>query len=74
MTKKLDIVSSDNYTFFNSNDIEKLGQVSSNIEQFRCNIDSLKNLQVILKQVPRLPYITIYESEGDPFIPALSYR
>jgi hypothetical protein len=57
MIKKLDITGSSNYTLLDSNEIAKLCQIFSIMEQFRCHVGERENLQLIITQLSRLSHM-----------------
>jgi hypothetical protein len=72
--KKLDITGSSNYTFLDSNEIVKLCQIFSSMEEFWCNIGLLENLQLTLNELSKLShmkafvYETPYSESGERWL------
>jgi hypothetical protein len=60
MIKKLDITGSSNYTLLDSNEIAKLCQIFSIMEQFRCHVGERENLQLIITQLSRLSHMKLF--------------
>jgi hypothetical protein len=57
MIKQLEFTDSDSDTCINLNEIERLCQIFSNMEVFRCNIDLADNLEIILKHLAKLTHM-----------------
>jgi hypothetical protein len=56
MIKKLDTIDG-SWSFFNFEEISKVCQVFSNLENFRCYITETDNLQMIVNQLSQLTYM-----------------
>jgi hypothetical protein len=57
--KKLDISGADNEPIDYS-EIKKLCQTFSNLEEFRCDVGQSDNLEMILNELSKLSYLTIF--------------
>ena len=59
MIKKLDTIDG-SWSFFNFEELSKVCQVFSNLEYFRCYIDKMDNLQMIINQLSQLTYMKTF--------------
>jgi hypothetical protein len=60
MIRKLDVTGDDDKSFLDSNEIRKLCQVFSNMEQFRCNVFQPDNLVLILHKLSNLLHMKVF--------------
>jgi hypothetical protein len=60
MIRKLDVTGDDDKSFIDPNEIRKLCQVFSNMEQFRCNVFQPDNLVLILHKLSNLSHMKFF--------------
>jgi hypothetical protein len=72
--KKLYITGSSSYTFLNSDDIVKVCEIFSNMEQFQCNVGYMDNFLLILDELSKLSHLKTFSYKspylqwGDPWL------